>query len=368
MNTPPTINSAHNSLFKKIEKVRRRPTKVKDKTITLAHGSGGKAMSDLIQDIFLGSFDNTLLSGLEDQARINLAEFSTIGDRLAFTTDSYVIDPIFFPGGNIGELAVNGTVNDLAVGGATPLYISCGIIIEEGFPMENLRQIVRSMKQAADLAGVKIVTGDTKVVNRGSADKIFINTTGIGVIPRNIDISAANIRSGDTIIVNGYLGDHGAAITVAREELALESSIQSDSQPLNGLVETILKVCPQVRAMRDATRGGLATVLNEFALSSEVGIRLHEEALPIREEVRGVCELLGLDPLYMANEGKLVVLVPQDRSTEVLTAMKKHPYGKDAAIVGEAIDSPAGVVIVKTIFDTDRIVDMLVGDQLPRIC
>ncbi len=368
MNTPPTIHSARNSLFKKIEKVRRRPTKVKDKTITLAHGSGGKAMSDLIQDIFLGSFDNTLLSDLEDQARINLAEFSLIGDRLAFTTDSYVIDPIFFPGGNIGELAVNGTVNDLAVGGATPLYISCGFIIEEGFPLENLRQIVTSMKQAADLAGVQIVTGDTKVVNRGSADKIFINTTGIGVIPEKINISAGNIRSGDAIIVNGYLGDHGAAITVAREELALESSIKSDSQPLNGLVEAILKVCPQVRAMRDATRGGLATVLNEFALSSEVGIRLYEEALPIREEVQGVCELLGLDPLYMANEGKLVVLVPQDQSREVLTAMKQHPYGKDAAIVGEAIDSPAGVVIVKTIFDTDRIVDMLVGDQLPRIC
>ncbi len=368
MNTPHTINSVNNSLFKKIEKVRRRPTKVKDKTITLAHGSGGKAMSDLIQDIFLGSFDNTLLSDLEDQARINLAELSKIGDRLAFTTDSYVIDPIFFPGGNIGELAVNGTVNDLAVGGATPLYISCGMIIEEGFPMENLRQIAQSMKQAADLAGVQIVTGDTKVVNRGSADKIFINTTGIGVISEKINISAGNIRSGDAIIVNGYLGDHGAAITVAREELALESSIKSDSQPLNGLVEAILKVCPQVRAMRDATRGGLATVLNEFALSSEVGIRLYEEALPIREEVLAVCELLGLDPLYMANEGKLVVLVPQDQSTEVLTAMKQHPYGKDAAIVGEAIDSPAGVVIVKTIFDTDRIVDMLVGDQLPRIC
>ncbi len=368
MNTPHTINSVNNSLFKKIEKVRRRPTKVKDKTITLAHGSGGKAMSDLIQDIFLGSFDNTLLSDLEDQARINLAELSKIGDRLAFTTDSYVIDPIFFPGGNIGELAVNGTVNDLAVGGATPLYISCGMIIEEGFPMENLRQIAQSMKQAADLAGVQIVTGDTKVVNRGSADKIFINTTGIGVISEKINISAGNIRSGDAIIVNGYLGDHGAAITVAREELALESSIKSDSQPLNGLVEAILKVCPQVRSMRDATRGGLATVLNEFALSSEVGIRLYEEALPIREEVQGVCELLGLDPLYMANEGKLVVLVPQDQSSEVLTAMKKHPYGKDAAIVGEAIDSPAGVVIVRTIFDTDRIVDRLVGDQLPRIC
>ena len=364
MSIPPT----QNSLFNKIEKVRRRHAKVKDQNITLAHGSGGKAMRDLIEDIFVGSFNNPLLSELEDQARVNLAELSAMGDRLAFTTDSYVIDPIFFPGSNIGVLAVNGTVNDLAVSGATPLYLSCGMIIEEGFPVETLREIAQSMKQAADFAGVEIVTGDTKVVDRGSADKLFINTTGVGVIRSGIDISAANLQPGDVIIVNGYLGDHGAAITVARGELALESSIKSDCQPLNGLVEAILTVCPEIHAMRDATRGGLATVLNEFALSSEVGIRLYEQALPVREEVQGVCELLGLDPLYMANEGKLVTVVPKNQAEKVLAAMKNHPAGKDAVTIGEVIDSPSGVVIMETMFGTDRIVDMLVGDQLPRIC
>ena len=368
MNIPPTIHPDRNSLFNTIEKVRHRHPKVKDKTITLAHGSGGKAMRDLIEDIFVGSFNNPLLSELEDQARVNLAELSAMGDRLAFTTDSYVIDPIFFPGGNIGELAVNGTVNDLAVSGATPLYLSCGMIIEEGLPVETLREIVQSMKQAADFAGVKIVTGDTKVVDRGSADKLFINTTGVGVIHAGIDISAANLQPRDAIIVNGYLGDHGAAITVAREELALESSIKSDCQPLNSLVETILAVCPEIHAMRDATRGGLATVLNEFALSSGVGIHLYEQALPVREEVQGICELLGLDPLYLANEGKLVTVVPHHQAEKVLAAMQSHPAGKDAVIIGEVIDSPSGLVIMETIFGTDRIVDMLVGDQLPRIC
>ncbi len=356
------------SLFNKIEKVRLRHAKVKDKTITLAHGGGGKAMRDLIEDIFIGNFNNNLESELEDQARINLAQLNAIGDRLAFTTDSYVIDPIFFPGGNIGELAVNGTVNDLAVGGATPLYLSCGMIIEEGFPVASLREIAQSMKQAADFAGVQIITGDTKVVNRGSVDKLFINTTGVGVIPSGIDISAANLRSGDVIIINGYLGDHGAAITVAREELALDSSIESDCQPLNSLVEAILAVCPEIHAMRDATRGGLATVLNEFAQSSQVGIRLYEDKIPVREQVQGVCEILGLEPLYMANEGKLVTIVPQNKADVVLATMKNHPAGKDAAIVGEVIHSPSGIVIVETIFGTDRIVDMLVGDQLPRIC
>ena len=368
MNIPPIINSAHNSLFNKIEKVRRRQVKVKDSTITLAHGSGGKAMRDLIDDIFVGNFNNPLLSELEDQARVNLAQLLSIGDRLALTTDSYVIEPIFFPGGNIGELAVNGTVNDVAVSGAKPLYLSCGMIIEEGFPVKTLRQIAQSMKQAADLAGVQIVTGDTKVVNRGSMDKLFINTTGVGIIPSEVDISAANLQVGDAIIINGDLGDHGAAITVARGELALDSSIESDCQPLNGLVEAILAICPEIHAMRDATRGGLATVLNEFALSSEVGIRLYEQAIPVKEEVQGVCELLGLDPLYMANEGKLVTVVPNHQAEKVIAVMKNHPAGKNAVIIGEVIDSPSGVVILETIFGTDRIVDILVGDQLPRIC
>jgi hydrogenase expression/formation protein HypE len=355
-------------LFQKVEKVRRRPAKVRDTTVTLAHGSGGKAMRDLIDDIFVRNFDNPILSQLEDQASLNLAELATLGDRLAFTTDSYVVDPIFFPGSNIGELAVNGTVNDLAVSGAKPLYLSCGFILEEGLPIETLREIVQSMKIAADNAGVKIVTGDTKVVHRGCADKLFINTAGVGVIRSGIHISAQNLQPGDVILVNGYLGDHGTAILIARGELALDTTIESDCQPLNHLIDKIIETCPKVRALRDATRGGVATVLNEFAMSSEVGIRLFEPELPLREEVQGVCEILGLDPLYLANEGKLVLVVPKDDAETVLEAMKSHPAGENSRIVGEVIASPPGVVLLQTAFGTERIVDMLVGDQLPRIC
>ena len=271
-----SANPTQHPLFANVEPVRRHHTKVRDSNITLAHGSGGKAMRDLIDDIFVGSFDNLMLAKLEDQARISLDSLITLGDRLAFTTDSYVIEPIFFPGGNIGDLAVNGTVNDLAVGGAQPLYLSCAMIIEEGLPVKTLRQVAKSMKAAADAAGVQIVTGDTKVVNRGSADKLFINTTGVGIIREGISISAYNLQPGDAVLFNGYLGDHGAAITVARGELELDTTITSDCQPLNSLVETILDICPEIRAMRDATRGGVATVLNEFAPSSEVGIRLKE--------------------------------------------------------------------------------------------
>ena len=355
-------------LFQKVEKVRRRPAKVRDTTVTLAHGSGGKAMRDLIDDIFVKTFDNSILSQLEDQASFNLAELAALGDRLAFTTDSYVVDPIFFPGSNIGELAVNGTVNDLAVSGAKPLYLSCGFILEEGLPIETLREIVQSMKIAADNAGVKIVTGDTKVVHRGCADKLFINTAGVGVIRSGIHISAQNLQPGDVILVNGYLGDHGTAILIARGELALETTIESDCQPLNHLIDKIIETCPKVRALRDATRGGVATVLNEFAMSSEVGIRLFEPELPLREEVQGVCEILGLDPLYLANEGKLVLVVPKEDAETVVEAMKSHPAGENSRIVGEVIASPPGVVLLQTAFGTERIVDMLVGDQLPRIC
>lgn len=362
------MTNNQNSLFQKIEQIRRRPNKVKDTAITLAHGSGGKAMRDLIDDIFVGSFDNPILSQLEDQATIPLAKLISQGDRLAFTTDSYVVDPLFFPGSNIGELAINGTVNDLAVSGAKPLYLTCSMIMEEGLPVETLRQVVLSMKTAADAAGVQVVTGDTKVVHRGSADKLFINTAGIGVIREGVSISAHHIQPGDAVIINGQLGDHGAAILIARGELALSTEIKSDCQPLNGLVDAILAVCPQIHAMRDATRGGVATVLNEFAQSSEVGIRLDEASIPIREEVRGVCEILGLDPLYLANEGKLVVIVPRSHAESVVSAMKSHPAGEDSCIVGEVIDSPTGVVLLQTAFGAERIVDMLVGDQLPRIC
>jgi hydrogenase expression/formation protein HypE len=356
-------NPIQNPLFKKISR-----RKIQDTNITLAHGSGGKAMRDLIDDIFVNTFDNPILSQLEDQASFNLATLAQQGDRLAFTTDSYVVDPLFFPGSDIGELAVNGTVNDLAVSGAKPLYLSCSVIVEEGLPVETLRRVAESMQAAAKKAGVQIVTGDTKVVHRGAVDKLFINTAGIGVILPGVDISAHNIQPGDVIIVNGELGNHGTAILIARGELALETNIESDCQPLNGLVETILNACPKIHAMRDATRGGLATVLNEFALSSDVGIRIDEQSIPIREEVKGVCEILGLEPLYLANEGKLVVIVGRENAEIVLSAMKSHPAGKEACILGEVITSPPGVVLLKTAFGTERILDMLVGDQLPRIC
>jgi hydrogenase expression/formation protein HypE len=365
MNISPN-NQSRNPLLQKI--VKPRKSKLTDTHITLAHGSGGKAMRDLIEDIFVSSFDNQILAQLEDQASIKLANLTAQGDRLAFTTDSYVVDPLFFPGGDIGELAVNGTINDLAVSGATPLYLTCSVILEEGLPVETLRRVVGSMKLAAQTAGVEIVTGDTKVVHRGAADKLFINTTGIGVIPEGINISAHNIQVGDVVIINGELGNHGTAILIARGELALETHIESDCQPLHSLVQTILNVCPEVHAMRDATRGGLATVLNEFSLSSHVGIRVDEASIPIREEVQGVCEILGLDPLYLANEGKLVVVVGGNHAETVLSAMKSHPAGKDACIIGEVIASPPGVVLLQTTFGTQRIVDMLVGEQLPRIC
>ncbi|MBW4684729.1 MAG: hydrogenase expression/formation protein HypE [Komarekiella atlantica HA4396-MV6] len=367
MNLYPT-NPAQNPLFQKIEQIHRRQGKVQDTHINLAHGSGGKAMRDLIDDIFVSSFDNPILSQLEDQASIDLASLIQHGNKLAFTTDSYVVDPLFFPGGDIGELAINGTVNDLAVSGAKPLYLTCSVILEEGLPVETLRRVATSMKLAAKKVGVQIVTGDTKVVHHGAVDKLFINTAGIGVIPSGITISAHNLQPGDVVIINGELGNHGAAILIARGELALETTIESDCQSLYGLVQTILNVCPQVHAMRDATRGGLATVLNEFALSSNMGIRLYEQSIPVREEVKGICEILGLDPLYLANEGKLAVIVPRENTEIVLSAMKSHPSGKDACIIGEVIASPPGVVLLKTAFGTERIVDMLVGEQLPRIC
>lgn len=325
-------------------------------------------MRDLIQDVFVGAFDNPLLARLEDQAVIPLAELARYGDRLAFTTDTYVVDPLFFPGGDIGMLAVAGTVNDLAVSGARPLFLSCSMVIEEGFPVELLRRVVASMQATATAAGVMIVTGDTKVVERGAADKLFINTAGIGVVRAGVNIAAANAKIGDVIIVSGHLGDHGAAILAARNELALETSVESDCCPLNGLIDAILDVCPAVRSLRDATRGGAATVLNEFAQSSGLAMRIREAALPIREEVKGACEILGLDPLYLANEGKLVAIVPREAADAVLTAMRSHPAGERAAHVGEVCASPAGMVVMETSFGGSRIVDMLVGEQLPRIC
>ena len=346
----------------------RRRGRVRGNTITLSHGSGGKAMRDLIDDVFLGAFDNPVLAPLEDQARFALGELARGGDRLAFTTDSYVIDPLFFPGGDIGELAVNGTVNDLAVSGARPLYLSCAMILEEGFPVDDLRRIATSMRRASDAAGVVIATGDTKVVHRGAADKLFINTSGLGVIPAGVQVAAQRARPGDKVLVNGYIGDHGVAVLAARDDLALDVPIESDTQPLHGLVAALLEACPGVHCLRDATRGGIATVLNEFAEAAGVCVTLDEPALPVREAVRGVSEILGLDPLYFANEGKLVAIVPGEQAETALAAMRAHPAGADAAIVGEVTDSPEGSVIMHTGFGGERIVDMLVGEQLPRIC
>ncbi len=338
------------------------------RTVTLAHGGGGKAMRDLIDDVFVSAFDNPALAPLEDQARFSLADLARLGDRLAFTTDSFVVDPLFFPGGDIGRLAVNGTVNDLAVGGATPLYLSCGAIIEEGLDLETLRAVARSMAAAAAEAGVQIVTGDTKVVHRGACDKLFINTAGVGVIRESVQLGADRCRPGDAVLVNGVLGDHGAAILNARGDMALDSPVESDCAPLHGLIDAVLAAAPGVRFFRDCTRGGLATALNEAATASGVGIEIREADTPIREEVKAFCEILGLDPLYLANEGKLVCVAPPAEASPALAAMRGHPLGRGAAVIGRVTDERPGRVVMESVFGGRRIVDMLIGEQLPRIC
>ena len=331
--------------------------------VTMSHGGGGKAMRDLIEDVFISVFEP---EGMEDQARLQNPALNTPDARLAFTTDSFVIHPIEFPGGDIGKIAVCGTVNDLVVGGATPLWLSASFILEEGVEIDLLRRVVSSMREAADEAGVKIVTGDTKVVERGSADKIFITTSGVGVIPGDHNLAAGNVQPGDVAIVNRVLGDHGAAILAARGDLALSTDIKSDCQSLGGLMEAVITAAPGIRCARDATRGGLA--LNEIAESSAVSIEIDEALVPLRKEVRGVCEILGLDPLYLANEGSLVVFVPADEADAALAAMHGTSAGRDAAIIGRARDGIKGRVEMKTLFGGARIVDMLVGEQLPRIC
>ena len=336
--------------------------------VTLAHGGGGKAMKDLIDDVFVSAFDNGLLAPLEDQARLELSTLASFGDRLAFTTDSFVVDPLFFPGGDIGKLAVCGTVNDLAVGGAKPLYLSCAAIIEEGVELDLLRRIAKSMAQTAREAGVQFVTGDTKVVQKGACDKVFITTTGIGVIRPEYVMGSDRCRPGDVVLVNGVLGDHGAAILGARGDMLLDSPIESDCAPLNGLIDALLAAAPGTRTIRDATRGGVATVLNEFAQASQMAIEIDENATPLRPEVKGFCEILGLDPLYLANEGKIVAVVPASEADAALTAMRAHTYGKGAVAIGEIRAGMPGRVTMKTVFGGTRIVDMLVGEQLPRIC
>lgn len=332
-------------------------------TIQLDHGSGGRAMHELVRDLFASAFDNEFLQEMNDSALVEVD-----GGRFAMTTDSYVIDPIIFPGGNIGSLAVHGTINDLCMRGARPLYLTAGFILEEGLPLETLRQVVSGMAEAASEAGVFIVAGDTKVVPKGKADKIFINTAGIGVVPAGLTVGGHNARPGHAVLINGTIGDHGMAIMCKREGLAFENEIMSDSSSLNGLVAEILEACPQIGVLRDPTRGGVATTLNEIAQQSKVGIQLQEDALPIREDVAGACEILGLDPLYVANEGKVLVCLPGHAAEEVLRVMRKHPLGKNACKIGEVIDKEAGRVFMKTRIGGSRLIDMLRGEQLPRIC
>jgi len=330
--------------------------------VMLAHGSGGKLSHELIEKAFLPVLGNPLLDRLDDSAVFELE------GRLALTTDSYVVNPIFFPGGDIGRLAVCGTVNDLAMCGATPLYLSLALVIEEGLPMEELRRVTASVKKTADEAGVSIVTGDTKVVERGSADRIFINTAGIGRIPQNVNISGANARPGDKVILSGSIGEHGIAVMSQREGLRFSVPVESDCAPLNHLVEEMLAASARINCMRDPTRGGLASTLNEIAGQSGAGIRIEEEKIAVKEAVGAACELLGFDPLYVANEGKLIAVVPPEDAEKVVAAMRRRRYGQEAAIIGEVVADHPGQVVMTTRLGASRIVDMLTGELLPRIC
>jgi hydrogenase expression/formation protein HypE len=351
-------------VLERIDRARRARARVKEERITLAHGSGGKATHTLIEAIFLDAFRNPLLEPMEDAARLNMA-----GGRIALTTDSYVVSPLFFPGGDIGDLAINGTVNDLAVSGATPMYLSAGFILEEGFPVADLQRIVASMRAAADAAGVQVVTGDTKVVQRGKADGCYINTAGVGVIPDGLDLGVANAKPGDAVLVSGPIGDHGITVMLARGELDIDTDLTSDTAAVNGLVADLLAAVPGgVRAMRDATRGGVATILNEVAKAADVGVVVAEDDIPVRAEVRGASELLGIDPLYVACEGRIVAVVAGEQADAALDAMRANPLGREAAIVGRISADPPGIVLLRTAFGGTRIVDMLVGDPLPRIC
>ncbi|MBI5885041.1 MAG: hydrogenase expression/formation protein HypE [Deltaproteobacteria bacterium] len=334
------------------------------KRVLLAHGSGGSLSRSLMEEVFLPSFTNPFLAPLNDQA-----VFTMPAGRLAFTTDSYVVNPIFFPGGDIGKLSVCGTINDLAVGGAGPVYMSASFIIEEGLPMDELRRVTASMSATAKKAGVQIVTGDTKVVERGKGDKLFINTAGIGVLPDSVELTPLRIAPGDKVIVSGTMGDHGISIMTHRQGIRMDVPVESDCAALHGLVEMMLKAgSGGIKAMRDPTRGGLATVMNEFAISSNTAISLIEDAIPVRDAVRGACELLGFDPLYLANEGKLVAVVSPEYVEAVIAAMRAHPLGIDAALIGTVIEKPKGRVLLETSVGNTRILDMLSGEQLPRIC
>src|SRR5579872_3413968 len=357
------------NVLNKIERTRqarRHKFYLRDEKITLSHGSGGKSTHNLIEGVFAPAFSNPLLDQMDDAATFTI---NGTGQRLAFTTDTYVVSPLFFPGGDIGKLAVHGTINDLSMAGAEPLYLSVGLILEEGFPIADLRKIIASMAAAATDAGVAIVTGDTKVVERGKADGVFINTAGVGIVRTHSLLGQTRLQPGDKVLLSGAVGDHGIAIMMARESLDIETDVQSDTAPLNSLVAALLEAAGDaVHCLKDPTRGGVATSLNEMALGSEVSVGLDEHTIPVHAGVRGACEILGLDPLTIANEGKLLAIIAPEKATKALEAMRSHPAGREAAIIGTVQSEPPGMVFLRTDIGGMRVLDMLVGDPLPRIC
>lgn len=370
------LNDDEAKVNSNIARVRSRGMKLKDEYVTLSHGAGGKASAALVDQVFVSGYGNEVLAELTDAGVLPLAELlgsdsgdgSFDGGKLAMSTDSYVVNPIVFPGGSIGELAVNGTVNDLAVSGAIPKVISAGFILEEGLPIADLRREVQAMREAAESAGVRIVTGDTKVVPKGSGDKLFINTAGIGIVPSSRQLGASQVQRGDRIIVSGAIADHGMSVMMARGDLAIEAPIKSDTRAVNHLVEALMTAVPDTRWMRDATRGGLGTVLNELAVATGWGIAIEDESIPVHDMTRGACDMLGIDPIYVANEGMFCAVVPADQVDIALEALRALPGGEEAANIGRVVSKPESSVVMVTAFGGTRMIDMLVGDPLPRIC
>ncbi len=356
--------SREDRVLERIQKFRKRRPRLIDEVVTLAHGAGGKSSAALVDAVFVEAFRNPALEQLGDGAVLTLPS----GERLVFSTDSFVVSPLRFPGGSIGHLAVHGTVNDLAVSGAHPRWLSVAFVIGEGFAIAELREIVADMAAAAQAAGVLLVTGDTKVVPKGAADGLYITTSGVGVIPEGRQLSASNVQVGDRVVLSGTLGDHGMSVMMARGDLAIEAEIESDTAPVHDMVEALLAVAPSTRWMRDPTRGGLGTICNELAQDTGLAVILEEDALPVAPMVRGACDMLGIDPLYVANEGKFIAVVPPDETEAALGALRAHPQGEHAAVIGEVLAEPEAVVALRTGFGGTRIVDMLVGDPLPRIC
>ncbi|TSE00955.1 hydrogenase expression/formation protein HypE [Skermania sp. ID1734] len=359
-----TPTDREDRVLQRIDAFRQRRPRLRDTVVTLAHGAGGKSSAALLDAVFLEAFRNPELEQLGDAAALTLPS----GDRVAFSTDSYVVSPLRFPGGSIGNLAVHGTVNDLAVSGARPQWLSAAFVIEEGFEIAGLVELVSDMRESAHNAGVDIVTGDTKVVGKGAADGVYICTAGVGVIPAGRELSPSRVRAGDRVVVSGTIGEHGMAVMLARGDLAFEADIDSDTAPVNGMVEALLAAAPATRWMRDATRGGVATVCNELAQTAGVAIVLDEDRLPVQPQVLGACDMLGIDPVYVANEGKFIAIVAPDEADAAVGALRSHPLGANATVIGEVLEQPHGVVALRTAFGGSRIVDMLVGDPLPRIC